>query len=383
MKAVRRRLGILAICIVLVFVSVSLGMWVTRRQGEMGAVSWSPLFESSVRRALTPLKTVEAMAQGKPTEQCQLTADCEATNDCPVETSDCEPEETRDCEPKETTGGAACETVDTTCDCETWDDTCDCTGTCDERNCETFCGAACFYRDFRLPTVSITCDCDYETMSDETCDATCEVTCSDETCDATCEHTCERETCDSDCVETLEGETCEGTCVGETCYGMYRCFRLATVDATCDCVTFGATCYSDDPECVDTVGETCDCPLVIEGHGWLLTWFDTCGCETVDATCDGTCIDTCSCGFDTWDITCECKTWADDTCDCETVPCVTLGCSDTSDCRTWDDETCDATCDGSDPSCADTVDFTCDVDHCEETFDRTCAADDPDCGEGE
>ena len=324
MKAVRRRLGILAICIALVLVSVSLGTWVTKRRGEMGTVGWSPLFESRERRALTPLRTIEAMAQGKPTEQCQQTADCQ--------------QETSDCEPDETAAGADCETADTTCSCETWDDTCDCTGTCDEPDCETYCDPACFYRDFRLATVGITCD-----------------------------HTCTGETCDSDCVETLEGATCDGTCADETCGGIYGCFHLATVDATCYCVTFGATCYSDDPECVDTVGETCDCPLVIEGYGWLLTWFDTCdACETLDVTCGGTCIETCDCGFDTLDITCECKTWAGDTCNCETVPCITLDCSDTRDCPTYGDATCDCdtidaeTCDGEDPDCWPTSDRTCD-----------------------
>jgi len=60
MKKTRRRLGIVAVAVLLVCLSVSLGTWATRRQGETGSVSWSPLFESREKRALVPLKTVEA-----------------------------------------------------------------------------------------------------------------------------------------------------------------------------------------------------------------------------------------------------------------------------------------------------------------------------------
>jgi len=274
MKAVRRRLGIVAICIALVLVSVSLGTWVTKRRGELETVSWSPLFESREQRALTPLRTIEAMAQVKPTEQCQPTSDCQATKDCQPDSIDCEPEETKDCVETiwcDTIGSQ--ETCDTTCsaaDCETWDEeACDATQTCDEPDCETFCGSGCFHLDWWRPTVSVTCGCPVVLPTSDcigTCDeADCE-TCA-ETCARTCEETCFY--CPTSILAlcpTLDGWTCEG---GAAACGLPEDFSdpfEETFELTCglvpglqSCPTMDVTCEASDPDC-SGIGGMSDVP---------------------------------------------------------------------------------------------------------------------------
>jgi len=389
-KAMKRRVGILTVAVILVCLSVSLGTWVVKRQGEMQTVGWSPLFESREQRALTPLKTIEAMAQGKPTERCE-SSDCADTEDCA----------------EETVAGADCDTVDLTCGCDSWNEACD-EDTFAIAGCSTY-EATCYETDPNCaePTSdAATCNSGYPTC--DTCAGL--VTC-DDTCDGgpNCEGStfAAAGTCDST-TPTCSGETCDSTCEGRE---------------TCD-----LTCYDWDPNCAETVADTCDCPDTVadpdcgettddtcsgetcDAFPCEDTWDDTCDCGTVVTTCQGeTCDNTCVTGAPgcTYDTTCTGST-CDDTCDralptCDDTCDRTLPtCDDTCDrtlptCDATCDRalpTCDATCDRALPTCDDTCDFTCDRDlpfcgdtfffcstfsFCVDTMDFTCDADDPTC----
>ena len=246
MKTVRRRLWVVAVAAALICLSVSLGTWVIKRQGEVETVGWSPLFESRVERALTPLKTTEVTAQPAPpdTQQPGCTKDCEPPPDTQQVdcTSDCEPppDTKDDCEPGETVAGRTCETVDLTCGCDSWDEPCD------------------------LDTFAIAAPCPVPTQ-----DATCYD--NDPDCAETADDTCNNETCDWTCATCQGTETCDHTCYD------YYCDTLVGA-ATCDGTTCD-TCDEGHPDCKETADDTC------EGK-------DTCDGETCDAaveTCDGTC----------------------------------------------------------------------------------------------
>ena len=121
MKGRRRRIGILVVTVFLVCLSVSLGMWVTDRGGEVAEVGWSPLYEARETGALVPLKTIEVLAQS-PTFMCPTGDD----GDCETWDQNCEPPccETQDCQTQD------CQTQDCeTQDCETQD--------CETQDCET------------------------------------------------------------------------------------------------------------------------------------------------------------------------------------------------------------------------------------------------------
>ena len=114
MKRRRRRMATLGVALLLICLSVSLGMWVTERGGEVGTVGWSPLYESREKGALLPLKTIEVLAQS-PTFMCPTGDDgqCETWDlkcECPppCETQDCETQgcATQDCATQD------CRTVD-------------------------------------------------------------------------------------------------------------------------------------------------------------------------------------------------------------------------------------------------------------------------------
>jgi len=374
----------------------------------MQTVGWSPLFESREQRALTPLKTIEAMAQ-------KWTA-AGSTCSCPAATSDC-PDTEDDCEEGlETAYGVGCDTVDLTCGCDSWFAPCD-EDTLDIAGCDTR-DATCYETDpdCAEPT-SDTCRSDYPTCSGDTCDSTCE---GRETCDITCYDW------DPNCAETV-ADTCE-TCEGaETCdCGPARFEPMPTsAAATCDGETCDDTCDTCSGEtcdafpCEDTWDDTCDCGTVVTTCEGVATCDGTCvtgaaGC-TYDSTCSGdTCEGTCvnvtpgctydaTCSGETCDTcqgteTCEgfeCQeTVRGDTCyNCETVvttcegdtcddTCITgtPGCTYDTTCS---GETCDYTCDADDPDCEETVDYTCDEGDpdCKETVDVTCYPDDPDCKE--
>jgi hypothetical protein len=351
-KAMKRRLGILTVAVVLICLSVSLGTWVAKRHGEMQTVGWSPLFESREQRALTPLRTIEAMGQGKPTEGC--------TRDCTPGTSDCA-DTKGDCR-EETLAGPDCDTVDLTCGCDSWFAPCD-VSTFDIVGCSTY-EATCYEADPNCaePTSdAATCNSGYPTC--DTCAGL--VTC-DDTCGGgpDCEGStfAAAGTCDST-TPTCSGETCDSTCEGRE---------------TCD-----LTCYDWDPNCAETVDDTCDCPDTVADPDCGDTTDDTCSGETCDATCDTCKGETCD-AFpceDTWDDTCDCGTVVTT---CEGVEtcgdtCVTgaPGCTYDSTCSGG---TCDDTCVTGAPGC--TYDSTCSGGTCDDTcvtgapgctYDSTCS----------
>ena len=370
MKAVKRRLGIAAIAVILVCLSVSLGTWVVKRQGEMQTVGWSPLFESREQRALTPLKTIEAMAQPKPTSAA-------ATCGCPVATSDCA-DTKDDCEEEEieTVYGAGCDTVDLTCGCDSWFAPCD-ADTFGIAGCATY-EATCYETDPNCaePTSdAATCSSGYPTCN--TCLLTCDDTCGwSPNCE---ESTFAAGTCDS-ATPTCSADTCDSTCVGR---------------ATCDDTCYGDTCHESDPNCAETVADTCDCPDTVNDPNCGGTTDDTCTGATCDAfPCEDTWDDTCDCG--TVVTTCEGVETCDGTCSGETCDATCDRALPTCD-ATCSGETCDDTCDSDLPFCGDTfffcstflfcvdtMDFTCDADDpaCPgDTIDDTCAWDDPECAE--
>jgi hypothetical protein len=286
--------------VVFLWLSGILGIWVAQRQNETEPVGWSPLYLSRVSQALTPLKTIEARAQGDET----VGSTCSVTS-CP-----------RIC------GQTSDYTCEVTCgQCPTEVATCaaTCASTC-EATCESTCAATC------PATCAITCPatcaatcstcnptCDQATCSGPTCDAatcsgaaTCESTCA-ATCGATCsncattEATCEN-TCALTCGATCNGPTCEATCAGSTCADTCDCH---TSDCTCDCDTLFCTCNCSTQDCTcirceeATLDETCYCN----------TTDCTCACNTTDCTCDCRPTEsTCSAVLPTTDVTCNCKT---------------------------------------------------------------------------